>query len=90
MEFAIVSSCVVFICGRGETQTAVEAQNPRRRANPSKKIRWTWAGSQETSHLPSLLEVDTEETEELQIGGMGGLVYEEDGFKNLQIRFTMT
>jgi hypothetical protein len=80
----------VFVRGRGEAQTAVEAQNHRRRANPHKEIRRTWAGSQETSHPPSSLEVDTEDTEELQRGGMGGVIYEEDGFKNLRIRLATT
>jgi hypothetical protein len=80
----------VFVRGRGEAQTAVEAQNHRHRANPPKEIRRTWAGSQGTSYPPSPLEVDTKKTEELQRGGMGGLVYEEDGFKNLRIRFATT
>jgi hypothetical protein len=80
----------MFVRGRGEAQTAVKAQNHRRRANPPKEIRRTWADSQETSHPPSPLEVDTEETEELQRGGMDGLVYEKDGSKNLRIRFATT
>ncbi|KAJ7744562.1 hypothetical protein B0H14DRAFT_2637283 [Mycena olivaceomarginata] len=58
-----------------EAQTAVEAQNPRRHANPPKENRWTWASSQETSHPPSPLEVDTDE---------------EDGCKNLRMRFATT